>query len=74
MENPNLFLVCLNAFAAVLGLLWVLTLALRGLIELFPEKPPDPAEAADAALAVAIASAANAVVPGARVTRIEEIR
>ncbi|HAO32863.1 MAG TPA: hypothetical protein PLP22_00925 [Candidatus Competibacter sp.] len=75
MEEPNLFLVCLNAFAAVLGLLWVLALALRGLIELFPEKPPAPTEAAaDAALAVAIASAANAVVPGARVTRIEEIR
>ena len=74
MENPNLFLICLNAFAAVLGLLWVLTLALRGLIELFPEKPPAPTAAADAAIAVAIASAANAVVPGARVTRIEEIR
>ncbi|MBL8259509.1 MAG: hypothetical protein JNM60_06860 [Candidatus Competibacteraceae bacterium] len=75
MENPNLFLVCLNAFAAVLGLLWALTLALRGLIELFPEKPParigpEP----DAAIAVAIASAANAIAPGARVTRIEEIR
>lgn len=71
MENPNLFLICLNAFAAVLGLLWVLAIALRSLIELFPEKPPPKI---DAAVAVAIAAAANAVVPGARVTRIEEIR
>jgi hypothetical protein len=71
MENPNLFLVCLNAFAAVLGLLWVLAIALRGLIELFPEKPQPQT---DATVAVAIAAAANAIVPGARVTRIEEIR
>ncbi|HRF62781.1 MAG TPA: hypothetical protein P5260_08280 [Candidatus Competibacter sp.] len=71
MESPNLFLVCLNAFAAVLGLLWVLAIALRGLIELFPEKP---APQTDAAVAVAIAAAATAIVPGARVTRIEEIR
>ena len=71
MENPNLFLVCFNAFAAVLGLLWVLAIALRGLIELFPEKP---APQTDAAVAVAIAAAATAIVPGARVTRIEEIR
>lgn len=71
MENPNLLLICLNAFAAVLGLLWVLAIALRGLIELFPEKP---APQTDAAVAVAIVSAVNSLVPGARVTRIEEIR
>ena len=71
MENPNLLLICLNAFTAVLGLLWVLAIALRGLIELFPEKP---ASRTDAAVAVAIASAANAILPGARVTHIEEIR
>lgn len=75
MENPNLFLVCLNAFAAVLGLLWVLAIALRGLIELFPEKPqPQSQPQADAAITVAIAAAANAIIPGARVTRIEEVR
>ncbi len=62
MENPNLLLICLNAFVAVLGLLWVLAIALRGLIELFPEKAPPKT---DTAVAVAIASA---------VTHIEEIR
>ena len=71
MENPNLLLICLNAFVAVLGLLWVLAIALRGLIELFPEEAPPKT---DTAVAVAIASAANAILPGARVTHIEEIR
>lgn len=71
MENPNLLLICLNAFVAVLGLLWVMAIALRGLIELFPEKPQSPA---DAAITVAIASTVNCLVPGARVTHIEEIR
>ncbi len=70
MENPNLLLICLNAFIAVLGLLTVLAGAIRGLIELFPERPPTT----DTVVAVAIAAAVNAVSPGARVTRIEELR
>lgn len=70
MENPNLLLICLNAFIAVLGLLTVLAGAIRGLIELFPERPPKT----DTVVAVAIAAAVNAVSPGARVTRIEELR
>ncbi len=79
--EPNLFLICLNAFIAVLGLLSLLAGALRGLIELFPERalpishesPTDP-RIADPVIAVAIASAVNAAAPGARVTRVEEIR
>ncbi|QQS54958.1 MAG: hypothetical protein IPM89_03750 [Candidatus Competibacteraceae bacterium] len=39
MEEPHLFLICLNAFVAVIGLLAALAGALRGLIELFPERP-----------------------------------
>ena len=70
MENPNLLLICLNAFIAVLGLLTVLAGAIRGLVELFPERPPKT----DTVVAVAIAAAVNAVSPGARVTRIEELR
>ena len=70
MEHPNLLLICLNAFIAVLGLLTVLAGAIRGLIELFPERPPTT----DTVVAVAIAAAVNAVSPGARVTRIEELR
>ena len=70
MENPNLLLVCLNAFIAVMALLTVLAGAIRGLIELFPERSPKT----DTVVAVAIASAVHAMTPGARVTRIEEIR
>ena len=72
--DPNLLVICLNAFAAVLGLLWVLAIALRGLIEVFPEPAPPKAGQIDTAVTVAIATAANAILPGARVTRIEEIR
>ena len=39
MEEPNLFLICLNAFVAVIGLLAALAGTLRGLLELFPEQP-----------------------------------
>ena len=39
MEEPNLFLICLSAFVAVVGLLAALAGALRGLLELFPEQP-----------------------------------
>ncbi|MBE2293788.1 MAG: hypothetical protein IAF00_02515 [Phycisphaerales bacterium] len=85
MEEPNLLVICLNAFAAVLILLTILSGALRGLIELFPERGDPNKEAqkftttapqpgTDAAIAVAIATAANAIIPGARVTRIEEIK
>ena len=87
MENPNLFLICFNAFIAVIALLSLLAGALRGLIELFPERAPQvefalpvgrtaqmDARVADPVIAVAIASAVNAIAPGARVTRIEEIR
>lgn len=70
MENPNLLLVCLNAFIAVMALLTVLAGAIRGLIELFPERLPKT----DTVVAVAIVSAVHAITPGARVTRIEEIR
>ncbi len=97
MEEPNLLLICLNAFVAVIGLLTILAGALRGLIELLPERPetnawppqPDPRQSqidarqpqadarqpqTDTAIAVAIATAAHAIAPGTRVTRIEEIR
>lgn len=81
MENPNLFLICFNAFIAVMALLSLLAGALRGLIELFPERAPQTERrlptnplVADPVVAVAIASAVNAIAPGARVTRIEEIR
>jgi len=74
MENLLVLLICFGVLAAVF-VLWVRrTGARRGLI-----KPPvpekllmNPPPALDAAVVVAIASAVNAITPGARVTRIEE--
>ncbi|MCB9652804.1 MAG: hypothetical protein H6729_01580 [Deltaproteobacteria bacterium] len=69
MKDMNLLVVCLNAFAATIGLLSGLALILRGLVELFPEKPK---AATDAAIVAAITSAVATAIPGARVTVIEE--
>lgn len=74
MENLLVLLICFGVLAAVF-VLWVRRAgARRGLI-----KPPvlekplmNPPPALDAAVVVAIASAVNAITPGARVTRIEE--
>lgn len=88
MNNPNFFLICRNAFITVIRLLSLSVMVLSGLIKRLPQPasqaehalPTEPAPqtthplVADPAVAVAIASAVNAVIPGARVTRIEEIR
>lgn len=71
MDQPQLWLVCLNAFIAVLGLLWLLAIAMRLLITLFPVKP---SATPDRALHAAIAKAVDQVCPGATVSRVEEIR
>ncbi len=70
MEAPSLLLICLNAFVAVLGLLSLLSLGMRLLITLFPERVPKT----DAVVASTIQAAVASVSPGARVTRIEETR
>ncbi len=71
MEEPKLWLVCLNAFVAVLGLLSLLACAMRLLITLFPvKKIINP----DAVVHAAIAKAVDHICPGATVSRIEEIR
>lgn len=70
MDETALWIICLNAFVAVLILLSVLALAMRLLTTLFPA----PRVSTDAALTVGITSAVTALLPGARVTRIEEIK
>ncbi len=71
MAEPNLLLVCITAFIAVILLLALLAGAIRALTVIFPEKT---AEGPDAALLAAIHSAAAVAFPGRKVTRIEEIR
>lgn len=70
MNDPTLWMVCLQAFAAVMVILFTMTGLLRLLITLFPENKPE----ADTALISAITKAVQSAVPGATVTQIEEIR
>ena len=70
MDEHNLLYICLNAFVAVMVLLSLLTLLLRLLITLFPER----AVRQDSAITSAIQTAVSNLYPGARVTRMEEIK
>jgi hypothetical protein len=70
MSEPSLLMICMQAFMAVMVILFVLTGVLRLLIVLFPERKAE----ADSALMSAIAQAVQSVAPGATVTHIEEIR
>ncbi len=79
MDQPALWLVALNAFAAVVVLLAVLAGAIRLLSVVFPERAsPAPTTAAadaaamlDAPTLAAIQVAVQHALPGGRVVRIE---
>ena len=84
MPAPNLLVICLNAFLAVLVLLSLLALAMRLLIAVLPVKSgatsalatapvTSAAGSIDPALAAAMTTAAHAAFPGLHVTRIEEV-
>ena len=70
MSELSLLTVCLQAFTAVMLLLATLTGVLRLLITLFPETKSGP----DEALLAALNQAVQKVLPGATVTKIEEVR
>ena len=78
MDQPALWLVAMNAFAAVVVLLAVLAGAIRLLSVVFPERAaPAPATAAADAIALdaptlaAIQVAVQRALPGGRVVRVE---
>lgn len=71
MEQTPLWIICINAFVAVLILLGVLATGMRLLTSLFPEKPK---ASSDPAWAAAITGAVSVIWPGARVTDIQEIK
>lgn len=80
MNEQNLLIICLSAFAAVLLLLSLLAFFMRALTAVFPAAAqPGPTGAttatgaADPALAAAIAMTARALFPGAQLTRIEPV-
>lgn len=68
MEAASLFSACLIALVSVFALLGVLALTIKLITTIFPERR----HAIDPALAAAISTVVARVIPGARVTRIEE--
>jgi hypothetical protein len=69
--EPSLVAMCGTAFTSVFVLLIILALVIWAISAIFP--PPEEDESADAALVAVISTAVATVVPGARVTRIEEV-
>lgn len=65
--EPGLAVVCLTAFAVVFLVLAVLAAAMRTITIAFPERA-----GLDAATVAAVSGAVAALVPGARITSIEE--
>jgi uncharacterized membrane protein YqjE len=68
LEATSLFSACLIALVSVFALLGVLALTIELITTIFPERR----HAVDSALAAAISTIVAQVIPGARVTRIEE--
>lgn len=71
MPDSNLLTLSVSAFAAVLLLLSLLALAIRGLTLLFAH-PPEPTLRIDAAVVAVLGAAVHEAVPGHHMTRIEE--
>ena len=70
MGTTALLFICAAAFAGVFALLALLAAVMRVIILVFPKIE----ERTDAALMAAVASAAAALYPGTKVTKIEETR
>lgn len=70
MEQVNLLMICIVAFAAVFVLLSLLALVMRAIVASLPHKETS----ADAAVFAAITSAYQSLYPGTKVTKIEELR
>ena len=68
MENPDLLLICISAFIAVLFLLSVLAVIIKMITTIFPQKIVEE----DAAVYAAIASVYTANYPGIKITKITE--
>lgn len=68
MENPDLLLICISAFIAVLVLLTLLATIIKLITTIFPQK----ALHGDSAVYAAIASAYSAIYPGTKITKISE--
>ncbi len=70
MESVNLLMVCASAFVGVFLLLIFLSLVMKVLTAVFPQKTAE----SDAAVLAAVASAVSSAYPGTKITKIEEIK
>ena len=70
MPTPELWLICVTAFSAVALLLTTLAGLMRLILIAFPPSE----ETTDAMMIAAVASVVTNMYPGARITRVEEIR
>ena len=67
METPNFFLDCILAITFVFLVLGILSLSIRLLITIFPEKSEG-----DAAVIAAITTHFNRIYPQTQITKMEE--
>lgn len=69
MESPNLLIICISSFAAVLLILTMLAIIMHFLTVFFPVKKQNDE---DTAILAAITTAYNRQFPGTRITNIGE--
>ncbi len=70
MDYYNLWSICITAFISVFVVLTVLAGVMQAIAALFPTKQQE----SSAAYVAAITSTVPTLIPGARVTRIEEVK
>jgi hypothetical protein len=69
MSSDNFLVICVTGFVTVFALLSLLSLLMRLLIVLFPDKP---GEETDSAMIAALTVTMSYLYPGSRITRIEK--
>jgi len=70
MESQDLFNICILAFFWVFSVLTVLAIIMRLLTRMFPPKDSET----DLPIYSAISAAMTQIIPGSKVTKIEEIK
>lgn len=68
MSSPELLFICAVAFLMVFIILALLALSMRIIILVFPEKKAK----IDAAMIAAVTAAVQTIMPGTKVTKVEE--
>lgn len=69
----NIIVLSLVAFTVVIVTLWILSVMMRVISTIFPERELQAPRAVDQSVAQAVGMAVSAILPGSTITRIEEI-